>query len=189
MSCYRGSDISQSQTVSDMFCTCRDIADPIEDGFPVRVALLNCFGLQTPHLDLSAQRPLMGVLFESQSFKVGAGLPPSCDRHDDEMRFSLDRRSFWSRFYTATSAEEGIINSHLCSPLAIMACSGLPTVGCVRVSGYFFPLYLPGYKVPLPSTHGFLLSLPSLRTSPSHILSTPHNAFSWHAFSHQFHLP
>jgi len=66
MSRYRGSDISRSLTVSNMFCTCRDMADAIDDGIRRQGCLLNCFGLQTPCLDLSAERPLMGVLSESQ---------------------------------------------------------------------------------------------------------------------------
>jgi len=37
-SCYRGSDISRRETVSNMCCTCKDITEAIDDGFPVRVA-------------------------------------------------------------------------------------------------------------------------------------------------------
>jgi len=53
----------------------------------------------------------MGVLLLLGSrSKVGADLSLSCNRLDDEMRFSLDRHSFWSRFCTAATAGERTID-------------------------------------------------------------------------------
>ena len=190
LSCYRGSDMPQSLSVSNMFCTCRDIADAIDDGFPVQGCLLNCFGLQTPCLDLSAERPLMGVLAGSQQSQRSVQI---CLRHVIDTTTRCGSRSI-----VVLSGPASIQPLPLKRGSSILTYALPPRSWPVRdfpqlVASEFqdipFLCIVLAIKIPFLSTHGFLLSLPSLPISPSHIPSALHNAFSWHAFPHQFHLP